>query len=110
MSIYLKEHGIKQDKILIVHMFTEKMLSHKSVLGYYDKVHLLMNLDGHGSPALKVKIYNGIYTKKRAAQFAGGFKFFFREDKPLMTPEQVLGLKPVGRSRIKVIPRYINYQ
>ena len=110
MSTYLKTHGIKEDKILIVHMFTEKMLSHKSALRYYDKIHLLMNLDGHGSPALKVKIYNGIYTKKRAAQFAGGFKLFFREDKPLMTPEQVLGLQPVGRSRIKIMPRYINYQ
>ncbi|WP_232087425.1 hypothetical protein ACM66Z_06085 [Sulfurovum sp. ST-21] len=110
MSSYLKEHSIREEKILIVHMFTEKMLAHKNALRYYEKIHLVMNLDGHGSPALKVKIYNGIYTKSRAVKFAGGFKLFFKEDNPLMSPRQVLGLEPVGRYKIKNMPTYINYQ
>jgi hypothetical protein len=42
---------------------------------------------------------------------AGGFKLFFREDKPsLMTPKQVLGMEPVGNTKINVPPQYINFQ
>lgn len=47
-----------------------------------------------GSAKLKVDIYNGIYTHRRAQKIAGGFKLFFDEDNPvIMTPYEVLGLK-----------------
>mgnify|MGYP006897562633 CR=1 FL=1 len=36
---------------------------------------------------------------------------FFDEDKPrLMTPKEVLGLKPVSGVQIKEMPKFINYQ
>ena len=110
MSRYLKTHHIPQEKILIVHMFSEHMVTHKARIRYYPGIHLIMNLDGHGSPALKIRIYNGLYTECRAARVAGGFKLFLKKDKPLMSPKEALGLKPVGRYRIKDMPKYISYQ
>lgn len=111
MVDYLKKHGIKEKKMLIVHMFRHTMLSNKGTLKKYDNIDLIFNLDGHGSPRLKVDIYNAIYTKRRANEVAGGFKLFFGEDKPrLMTPKQVLGLESVSGVKIKEMPKFINYQ
>jgi hypothetical protein len=87
------------------------MVSHKSQLKTYNNIDMIFNLDGHGSPKLKVDIYNAIYTERRSMQVAGGFKLFFQEDKPrLMTPEEVLGLKSVPGAKMKEMPKLINYQ
>ncbi len=112
MTDYLNKNGITERKILIVHMFRKSMVVNgEAAVNKYDKINLIMNLDGHGSPRLKVDIYNKLYTPEVAAQIAGGFKLFFKEDKPsLMTPKQVLGMDPVGQTKMKEAPKYINYQ
>jgi len=110
MRDYIKANSIKDDKILLVHMFTEHMVRGKKDIRYTDRVHLAMHLDGHGSPALKINIYNGLYTEARAAKVVGGFKVFLKADKPVMTPRQVLGLEKVGKKRVKEMPRIITYQ
>ena len=110
MRDYIRANGIKDDKILLVHMFTEHMVRQKKAIRYTDRVHLVMHLDGHGSPALKIKIYNSLYTEARASKVVGGFKVFYKQDRPMMTPRQVLGLEPVGRSRVRDMPRVITYQ
>ena len=111
MTEYMKENGIDGKKILIVHMFRKSMVKNPESVKNFDKIDLIMNLDGHGSPQLKVDIYNGLYSDDVAAEVAGGFKLFFQEDKPsLLTPKQVLGIEDVGNTRIKEPPRYINYQ
>ncbi len=110
MRDYIKANGIKDDKILLVHMFTEHMVTDKKAIRYTDRVHLVMHLDGHGSPALKIKTYNGLYTDARASKVVGGFKVFYKQDKPMMTPKQVLGLEPVSNRRVKDMPKIITYQ
>ena len=111
MSNYMKKHGIKGKKILIVHMFRHAMLTHKKDIKTYDNINLVFNLDGFGSAGLKVSIYNSIYTKNISNKVASGFKLFFKQDKPyLMTPRQVLGLESVNGERIREAPKYINYQ
>ena len=111
MTDYLNENGINGKKILVVHLFRESMVREKKTVKNYEKIDLIMNLDGHGSPKLKVDIYNDLYTADIASKIAGGFKLFFREDKPsMMTPKQVLGKDQVGKTRIKEPPKYINYQ
>jgi hypothetical protein len=111
MMDYMKENGVLEDKILIVHMFRKSMVTEQEKVKAYDKIDLIMNLDGHGSPRLKVDIYNGLYTEAVSSKIAGGFKLFFQEDKPsMMTPKQVLGLEPVSGTEIKEVPKYINYQ
>ena len=110
MNSYMKENGITEKKILVVHMFRHSMVEDKAVVKYYDNIKILMNLDGHGSPRLKVDIYNSIYSEAYVKRVAGGFKLFFREDHPLMTPKQVMGMERVEGVRIKYPPKYINYQ
>lgn len=111
MSDYLKENNISDDKILIVHQFTQNMVQDKDAVKSFDQIDLIMNLDGHGSPELKVRIYNQLYTSHVSSKVAGGFKLFFQEDKPtMMTPKQVLGMENVGNSKIEAPPKYINYQ
>ncbi len=111
MTDYMKKNSITENKILLVHMFTPKMVKDKKSVKNYDKINLIMNLDGHGSPELKTDIYNGLYTADISAKVAGGFKLFFREDKPsMMTPKQVMGIDPVGNIKINEPPKYINYQ
>ena len=110
MRDYLKANGIKEEKILLVHMFTEHMVTDKKAVRYTDRIHLVMHLDGHGSPALKIKTYNGLYNEARASKVVGGFKVFYKQDKPMMTPRQVLGLEPVGNKRVREMPKVITYQ
>jgi len=111
MASYLKENGIKEKKMLVVHMFRHSMVTDKKMVKNYANIDLIMNLDGHGSPRLKVDIYNSLYSNVAAAKVAGGFKLFFGEDKPkLMTPKQVLGLESVNGVRVKHMPKFINYQ
>ena len=111
MADYMQKHNIKEKKMLIVHMFRHTMVTNKQDLKTFDNIDLIFNLDGHGSPRLKTNIYNAIYTKRVAHEVAGGFKLFFDEDKPrLMTPKEVLGLKPVSGGQIKEMPKFINYQ
>jgi hypothetical protein len=111
MSNYMKKHGIKEKKILIIHMFRHSMLTNKKDIKTYNNIKLVFNLDGFGSAGLKVSIYNSIYTKSISNKVASGFKLFFNQDKPyLMTPKQVLGLESVNGERIKETPKYINYQ
>ena len=111
ISDYLRKNGIKGKKRLIVHMFTNRMVRKKYLLKNYDGVDLTVNLDGHGSPSLKIHIYNSLYTDSLAAKATSGFKLFFREDKPyVMHPAQALGLKTAQGKRLKSKPYYINYQ
>jgi len=110
MDRYMKENAITEKKILLLHMFRHTMVEHKEKLRHYDNIDLIFNLDGHGSPKLKVDIYNAIYTGKYAEKVAGGFKLFFKEDHPLMSPGQVMGMERVQGSRIKYPPKLINYQ
>jgi hypothetical protein len=110
MDRYMREHGIKEKKILLLHMFRHTMVEHKERLRHYDNIDLIFNLDGHGSPRLKVDIYNAIYKKRYADKVAGGFKLFFNEDHPMMTPKQVMGMEHVQGVKVKHPPKLINYQ
>jgi len=110
MKDYLENNSITEDKILLVHMFTEQMVQGKKAIRYTDRVHLAMHLDGHGSPALKIKTYNGLYTEARAAKVVGGFKVFLKEDSHVMQPKQVLGLEKAGKKLVRDMPKIITYQ
>ena len=108
---YMDKNGISGKKILMVHSFTEGMVTDKETIKLHDQIDLIMNLDGHGSPALKIKVYNSLYTARSASRVSGGFKLFFLEDKPsMMTPAQSLGQESVDGHKLAEIPRYINYQ
>lgn len=87
-------------KLLVVHRFTERMLTNHEAITLDPRVQVVLHMDGFGAPALKRSIYDYIVTR-RPVQFAG-LKLFYKNDRPLMTPAEILALRP--------IPVYIQYQ
>lgn len=79
-------------KLLLVHRFTEEMLMRYERVRLDPRVQVSIIMDGFGSPALKRKIYR-VIVKREPVQF-GGFKLFYKNDKPLMKPSEVLEMEP----------------
>jgi len=87
-------------KVLIVHRFTTPMLSNHEKIKLDPRVQIVIDMDGFGPPRLKYGSYKA-YVHDRPVQFAG-FKVFYKNDKPMLTPAQVLELDPV--------PLFVMYQ
>ena len=92
-------------KILIVHRFTQGMVTNYKNIKIRPEVQIVMDMDGWGAPQLKYSTYER-YIRKEPVQFTG-FKIFYKNDlkRPphrLLTPEEVMQLKPR--------PIYIQYQ
>jgi hypothetical protein len=88
-------------KVLIVHRFTQGMLTNYKNIVRVPEVQIVMDMDGFGSKILKLSSYNA-FLYREPVQFTG-FKIFYKQDSaPLYTAKEVLKLKP--------IPIYIQYQ
>ncbi len=110
MQNYMIENNIQGKRMLLVHMFYERMLRNKENVKKYDSINLTYNIDGHGRGPTKIKIYNSLYNQEANKIAQGGFKIFYKNDiKPLMTPKQILGQEPVKGALIWAKPNYINY-
>jgi hypothetical protein len=79
-------------KMLVVHRFTEEMVTSPLQIRLDPRVQVVMVMDGFGSPAGKTKQYNELIAQPRV-QYTG-FKLFYKHDEPLMSPKQVLELDP----------------
>jgi hypothetical protein len=79
-------------KLLLVHRFTEDMVTNASKIEEDGRVQVVMVMDGFGGPGIKTRQYNELIVEP-GAQYTG-FKLFYRHDEPLMTPEQVMTLDP----------------
>ena len=84
-------HGIPP-KMLIVHQFREDMIQGKDQLAPIAGVQLVIDADGYGAPELKTAVYNFL-VRDEPIEFAG-VKLFYRQDMPLMTPQEILDLVP----------------
>ncbi len=87
-------------KMLIVHRFTRPMLTNHEQIRLDPRVQVVIDMDGFGRPWLKRHSYRA-YVHDHPVQFAG-FKLFYKNDKPLLTPQEVLSLIPV--------PVFVMYQ
>ncbi len=87
-------------KVLVVHRFTRNMLTNASQIRLDPRVQVVIDMDGWGPPGAKMGAYRW-FVVRHPVQYTG-FKLFYKNDKPLMTPEQVLELYPK--------PMYIQYQ
>jgi hypothetical protein len=87
-------------KILVVHRFTQRMLTNHDQVKLDPRVQVVVDMDGFGAPWLKEDAYK-FFIVPEPIEYAG-FKLFYKNDKPMMTPAQVLKLWPV--------PVYIQYQ
>jgi hypothetical protein len=92
-------------KILVVHRFTEDMVTNYKKIQPLPEVEVVMDMDGFGFPAKKINTYARVIVPE-PVQFTG-FKLFYKNDVAgsmghLMTPSEVLQLSPQ--------PSYIQYQ
>jgi hypothetical protein len=92
-------------KVLIVHRFTEKMVTNYQNITPLPEVQIVMDMDGWGFPAQKKRTYHDV-IQTEPVQFTGVKLFykndFLQEPKRMLTPAEVLGLTPS--------PSYIQYQ
>ncbi|MGH2631835.1 MAG: hypothetical protein ACRDG3_00370 [Tepidiformaceae bacterium] len=79
-------------KMLIVHRFTEGMITNAQDLGTLEGVDLVIDIDGFGYAAAKTSEYNAFV--RDAGMPHGGMKLFYHQDVDLMTPAQVDALDP----------------
>ncbi|MHA4847444.1 hypothetical protein ACX0G7_24985 [Flavitalea antarctica] len=100
----VKEHNLPP-KILVVHRFTQKMVTNYQQIKKRPEVQIVMDMDGWGHQARKINTYRQ-FIHKEPVQFTG-FKLFYKNDlreanSHVMTPAEILKLKPQ--------PVYIQYQ
>jgi hypothetical protein len=87
-------------KVLVVHRFSRGMLTNYQQIKLDQRVQVVVNMDGFGTPRIKEDAYK-FYVALEPVQFTG-FKLFYKKDRPMMPPERVLALTPK--------PVYIQYQ
>lgn len=92
-------------KILIVHRFTEAMVTNYQNIRPLPEVQIVIEMDGWGGEQLKKMTYRTVITRE-PVQFTG-FKLFYKNDirlpgSRMLTPEELMKLQP--------IPSYIQYQ
>ena len=91
-------------KILVVHRFTQRMVTDYRAIKPLPEVEVVMDMDGFGAPSEKIAAYRD-FIADQPVQLTG-FKLFYKNDVNwggrLMTPEEVLRLSPQ--------PSYILYQ
>ncbi|MEO7197955.1 MAG: hypothetical protein ABIZ50_05730 [Solirubrobacterales bacterium] len=92
MSQIVQEEGLPQ-KLLIVHRFTADMIANPEDLQSFPGVAIVLNVDGFGDIANKTAKYADLHAARHTGLYSG-FKLFYSEDLGLMTPEDVLGLRP----------------
>lgn len=100
----VKENNLTP-KVLIIHRYTQKMVTNYKLIKTLGEVQILMHMDGWGGQAKKINTYQQ-FVYKEPVQFTG-FKLFYKNDvlepgTTLMTPESLLRLSPQ--------PLYIQYQ
>ena len=92
-------------KILIVHRFTQNMVTNYQNITPLPEVQIVMDMDGWGPPANKITTYKS-FIESEPVQFTG-FKLFYKNDvkiagSRMLAPKELLDLRPR--------PSYIQYQ
>ena len=100
----VRKHNLPP-KILVVHRFTQRMVTNYQNIIKRPEVQIVMDMDGWGEPAKKFNTYRS-FIHREPVHFAG-FKLFYKNDMKLppnrmLTPEELMTLKPR--------PIYIQYQ
>ena len=92
LSALVDEEGLP-DKILMVHQFTGRMLHDRDAIERHGGVELSIDMDGIGTPRAKLNGYR-LFALSEPSQLPA-FKLFFKQDRPVMSPEEVQALDRV---------------
>jgi hypothetical protein len=98
VAALVERHRLPQ-KLFMIHQFRDSMIADKAKIAIRPGLAMTWNADGFGVRSAKLADYRS-YTRDR--RFHPGLKLFYENDVDLMTPREVLRLRPV--------PRVINYQ
>ena len=81
-------------KLFVLHQFRLSMIGHESALKTtYDDVAVLIHMDGQGGTPNKISTWTSVvHTAPKGLLF--GWKNFYKEDHPTMTPEQTMAQQP----------------
>ncbi|QUQ65010.1 hypothetical protein [Kutzneria sp. CA-103260] len=93
-----KQHNLPQ-KVVVLHMFRASMVTGISEVTEHPELALVQHLDGFGDVKTKTDSYHAIAQPKR---FHMGFKLFYTQDHPLLSPKDVLAMSPR--------PEFVSYQ
>jgi hypothetical protein len=86
-------------KMFVLHQFTPDMIGAPETIATPPELAVVQHIDGFGAPANKLGKYQELH---RPQHLHPGFKLFYDEDTPMLTPEQTLGLDPA--------PEFVTYQ
>jgi hypothetical protein len=98
LDSFTTSHHLPQ-KMLLVHQFVDDEITDKPDLLPRAHLAMVINMDGFGSPADKLAKYHYLAAD---TTFGIGFKLFYKQDTPLLSPAQVLALRPA--------PAVVDYQ
>jgi hypothetical protein len=91
LSGLVRRYDLPQ-KLLVVHRFVAEEIEDEGDLDHDPGVALVLDIDGYGAPPNKISKYRQLAHKPREA--FNGFKLFYQQDTDLMTPAEVLRLRP----------------
>lgn len=100
----VKENNLPP-KILIVHRYTQKMMTNYALMKPLPEVQIIIHMDGWGGKAKKINTFKQ-FVYKEPVQFAG-FKLFYKND--VLEPNTTL-FSPAELMKLNPRPIYIQYQ
>ncbi|HWK80723.1 MAG TPA: hypothetical protein VNP95_08140 [Thermomicrobiales bacterium] len=80
-------------KVLVVHQFHDGMIENKDKIAPVPGVQLVIDADGWGPPDQKKSTYAFVNGAQQIEY--DGIKLFYKQDDPIMTPEEIVDLDPV---------------
>lgn len=92
-------------KVLVIHRFTQRMVTGYESIEKRPEVQIVMVMDGWGPPAKKINTYRS-FIQPEPVQFTG-FKIFYKND--LKPPSDRL-LQPADLLKLTPRPSFIQYQ
>jgi hypothetical protein len=95
LSTLVAQHKLPE-KLFVFHQLSKPIVRNEAALRTHPGVATVKSVDGIGTRAQKIATYNGL-TKSLPKGIRSGFKLFYQEDTrhgPLMTPPQVLAVRP----------------
>lgn len=99
LSHLVRAHRLP-DKLFVVHEFTTRMLPDRQNIRRFPGLEGVFHADGEGAPNVKRSVYAQLHFP--VPPFHAGFKLFFTQDTRVMSPEEVMELRPQ--------PEMITYQ
>lgn len=104
MANLVREHDLPP-KVLIIHRFTQRMVTNYQNIKPLPEVQMVMDMDGWGPPLKKINTYKA-FIAPEPVQFTG-FKIFYKND--LKAPSERL-LTPADLLKLTPRPSFIQYQ